>query len=713
MHPPDAPKRRKQTVNERWMLAWVWAAAILPTLMFGVAAWQSYRGAFAQGEADVDHAARMAREHAVRVVQTNELVLDRIDNEIAELGDSKWPSAQARVREHLVRTLKRVPALQALSVWDRDGRLLASTDAPSPAAEVRGNESEFFRLAAADNALPTVYSVTPATGDPNGQLLIMSRRRLDGSGRFTGVVAAAVKPSYFFDFYTELCRTEPGMSLSLFERTGAIVTRMPLPATPVQRAPMSGRMMQRVAAGDDIAVLTITSPVDQRRRLIEFRRVGDTPLYIAAAKAQDEIVAEWRSTLWLLAAFTFPMAVALVYVATIAWRRTRREVQALRELNEEADKRLKIEAALRQSQKLEAMGHLTGGVAHDVNNLLMVVNNNAHLLERLRPGMDTAPALNSIKRAVEAGTRLTRQLLAFSRRQAWRAEVIDLRRWLPSVIDLLRHTLTHDIRIEHEVATNLRLVSVDSAELELALINLAINARDAMPHGGTLRIEVLNARADERFHAQGEFVEIRVSDEGVGIAPEVIERVFEPFFTTKDVGKGTGLGLSQVYGFCTQAGGTALVMSRLGQGTTVSMFLRASGDAAAPVAAPGPEIPAGSGRILLVEDNDDVAQATKALLEGLGYEVARAASAIAGQELLAEAGKAFDCVLSDIVMAGGVDGIELALGLRKSHPGLPVVLMTGYTSRLDAAVAAGLSVIAKPCPPADLATALKRAMDRA
>ena len=717
MQLPDAPKERKQTVSERWMLAWVWAAAIVPAAMFGVAAVQSYRSAFAQGEADVDHAARMANEHALRVVQTNELVFDRIDDEIAELGDAQWPGAQARVRDHLLHTLKRVPALKTLSVWNRDGRLLATTDAPSASAAagaaVQAQDSEFFRLAAVDGASPTVYSVTPASGDPTGQLLLMSRRRVDASGRFAGVVVAAVKPSYFFDYYTELGRTETGMSLSLFERTGAIVTRMPLPSSPVQRAPMSGHMMQRVAAGEDVAMLTITSPVDQRQRLIEYRRVGDTPLYTAAAKAREEIVAEWRSTLWLLAAFTFPLAVALVYVATIAWRRTRREVQALRELNEEADKRLKIEAALRQSQKLEAMGHLTGGVAHDVNNLLMVVNNNAHLLERLRPGMDMTPALNSIKRAVEAGTRLTRQLLAFSRRQAWRAEVIDLRRWLPSVIDLLRHTLTHDIRVEHEVSTDLRLVSVDAAELELALINLAINARDAMPHGGSLRIEVLNARNDERFHAEGEFVEIRVSDQGVGIAPDVIERVFEPFFTTKEIGKGTGLGLSQVYGFCTQAGGTALVMSRVGQGTTVSMFLRATGEAATPAPAPGPEIPEGSGRILLVEDNDDVAQATKSLLDGLGYEVVRATSAIAAQELLAQPGARFDCVLSDIVMAGGMDGIELALGLRKTHPALPVVLMTGYTSRLDAAVAAGLPVIAKPCPPAELAAALRRAVDRA
>lgn len=593
---PHVPKARKQTANERWMLAWIWAAAILPAAMFGVAAWQSHRGAFAQAEADVDHAVRIANEHALRVLQTNELVFDRIDDELADQSDAQVGESRARIEGHLRRVLRRLPALKALTVWDHEGRLMASSGDTSSGTEVRAHERAFFQLPAEQATQGgTYYTVTPDGTESTGQLLVMSRPRHDRSGRFTGVVAAAVRPSFFFDYYTELGRNEPGMSLSLFERSGAIVTRMPLPATAVHQAPMTGLMMQRVANGESAGVLTITSPVDHRPRLIAFRRIGDTPLFTSAAMARDAIVAEWRSTLWLLGAFIVPLALALIYVATVAWRRTRREVGALRELNEEADKRLKIEAALRQSQKLEAMGHLTGGVAHDVNNLLMVVNNNAHLLERMHPGMDPTPALNSIKRAVDAGTRLTRQLLAFSRRQAWRAEVIDLRRWLPSVVDLLRHTLTHDIRIEQEVADDVRTVSVDPAELELALINLAINARDAMPQGGSIRIEVLNARKDERLQMDGDFVEIRLTDEGTGIAPELIERVFEPFFTTKEVGRGTGLGLSQVYGFCTQAGGTALINSRVGHGTAVSMFLRASGDAGLAAASPGPGMPDGLG----------------------------------------------------------------------------------------------------------------------
>jgi two-component system NtrC family sensor kinase len=711
MQSAHSKKPRRTTVNERWMLAWVWAAALLPAAMFAAAAWQSHANAWQQAQADVDHAVRIANEHAQRLMQTHELVFDRIDEELSGLSDAQVIDSHDQIREQLLRTLQRVPALKTLSVWDNDGRLLVTTDEPpAGGSEVRAPDREFFRLATAEaGRTSTRYTVAPDPAESNGQLLMMSRRREDRMGRFVGVVAASIRPGYFFDYYTELGRTEPGLSLSLFDQSGRIITRMPAPQTPMQRAPMTGQMMQRIAAGENAAMLTITSPVDQRRRLIAYRRIDDTPLYTAAGKANEVILAEWRGTLWLLAAFIVPMALALVYVATVARRRTQREVQALRRLNKEADKRLKIEAALRQSQKLEAMGHLTGGVAHDVNNLLMVVNNNAHLLERMRPGMDTTPAINSIKRAVEAGTRLTRQLLAFSRRQAWRAEVIDLRRWLPSVIDLLRHTLTQSIRIEHEVASDIRMVSVDAAELELALINLAINARDAMPQGGVLRILVRNAGKDE-VSLDGEFVEVRVSDEGVGIAPELLERVFEPFFTTKEIGKGTGLGLSQVYGFCKQAGGTAVIHSTVGSGTAVSMFLLAAPESSAPPPPPSTALPEGDGRVLLVEDNDDVAAATAALLERLGYRISRASSAAQALALIDSAEEPFDGVLSDIVMAGGMDGIELALSLRQSRPELPVVLMTGYTSRLEAAIAAGLTVIAKPCQPAELAGALARAM---
>ncbi|HEX6707311.1 MAG TPA: ATP-binding protein [Albitalea sp.] len=703
---PSAAPRPSAT--EAWLRGSMWAAAILPAAMFAIAAVQSHRNAEEQARARIEHAVRIANEHALRVLQSHALAFDRVTEDVAGLNDAEVLHERERIHLRLRQIVDRVPALKSLTVWGRDGRLLVSSDTRVAAGSLSALDRDFFLGAAQPEGSGYYFSELPDAQEWTGQLLMVSHRRLDAGGRFAGVVAAALRPSYFFEFYTELGRTEGGMSISLFRDNGAVITRMPRTAQTVASAPQGGRMMRRVAAGDRSGMFDLVSPVDGVRRLVAFRRISDTPLYTSAAMDHEVVLAQWRSTLWLLGGFTFPMTLALVVIARVAWRRTRREHAALRELNAEADKRLKAEAALRQAQKLEAMGHLTGGVAHDVNNLLMVVNNNAHLLERMGRGGDLSAPIASIKRAVEAGSRLTRQLLAFSRRQAWHAEVIDLRRWLPSVVDLLRHTLTREIQLAFDVAPDAPAVEVDAAELELALINLAINARDAMPQGGELRIAVTRAGPNERL-PPGEYVQIAVSDTGIGIAAELVERVFEPFFTTKEVGKGTGLGLSQVYGFCTQAGGTATLASRLGKGTTVTMFLRATHASAASHGVPG-SIPDASGRVLLVEDNDDVAQATSALLSSIGYQVARASSAAQATSILEPDGVRFDVVLSDIVMAGGTDGLELALALRRSHPRLPVLLMTGYTSRLDAAVAAGFAVIAKPCPPDQLAAALRRAM---
>jgi two-component system NtrC family sensor kinase len=699
--------KRLNSATERWLLASMWAAAVLPAAMFGIAAIDSYRSAFRQAEFEVEHAARIANEHALRVLQTNALAFDRLTEEVSGPSDEELVASQEQVRGRLRQIVDRIPALRSLGVWSADGTLLVASDKrtlpPSPGPRA------FLQAAAPQEDSGYLFGTVADPLEQRGQLLLVSHRRLDAAGRFAGLVSAAVSPAYFHDFYTELARSRPGMAISLFLADGGIVTRMPRSATPMASAPPGGPMMRRVAAGEHAGVMRIASPLDGLERVIAFRRISGTPLYTAAGIATEVVEAQWRATVGVLALFTFPLAVALLVIARVAWKRTRREYAALHELNAEADRRLKVEAALRQAQKLEALGHLTGGVAHDVNNLLMVVNNNAHLMERLRAkGGDITTPLASIKRAVEAGARLTRQLLAFSRRQAWRAEVVDLRQWLPSVIDLLRHTLTRDIQLRLDVAPDVRCVEIDTAELELALINLAINARDAMPHGGSLEIRVRNAAGHERL-APGEYVEMAVTDTGTGIAPDVLERVFEPFFTTKEVGKGTGLGLSQVYGFCTQAGGTATVQSRPGAGTTVHMLLRATRAAAGAPEFAG-AIPDASGRVLMVEDNDEVAQATGALLSSIGYAVERTASASQAVARLADSASRFDVVLCDIVMAGDTDGLELALALKRTHPKLPVLLMTGYTSRLDAAMAAGFQVIAKPCPPDQLAAALRRAM---
>jgi CheY-like chemotaxis protein len=371
----------------------------------------------------------------------------------------------------------------------------------------------------------------------------------------------------------------------------------------------------------------------------------------------------------------------------------------------EADKAHQV---VLQNQRLEALGQLTGGVAHDFNNLLMVVSNYAYLLRARQPGAAQSPELAGIQRAVATGAKLTRQLLAFARRQPVRPEPVQLQARLPELVSLLKASLGSRVSVTCEVAADTAPVLVDPAEFELALINLAVNARDAMPDGGSVRVTAAN-------QADGTVL-LRVADTGTGIPADVLPRVFEPFFTTKPVGHGTGLGLSQVIGFAQQAGGTASIESSTPAGTVIVFSLPAlrpqdmvaegaqqSGAAAS--------VQAGA-TVLLVEDNQELAAVTAQVLREAAYGVTVADSGDAARTLL-ESGAVFDVVLSDVRMPGDMDGIKLAQWLRSEWPALPVMLMTGYTAELEQARQLGLQVLPKPSPPDALLEALRRELAEA
>jgi signal transduction histidine kinase/ActR/RegA family two-component response regulator len=364
-----------------------------------------------------------------------------------------------------------------------------------------------------------------------------------------------------------------------------------------------------------------------------------------------------------------------------------------------------------QSQRLEALGQLTGGVAHDFNNLLMVVKTNVHLLKAQVPQLAENAPLERIQRATETGAQLTRQLLAFARRQPLRPEAIELRTRVPDVLALVRPALGAAIELEAEIHPDAGAIVADASEFELALINLAMNARDAMPTGGRLMVRVAPA-ADRPDSDRTCVVEMR--DTGTGIAREVLARIFEPFFTTKPVGKGTGLGLSQVHGFVTQIGGQVQVESEPGSGTTIRLLLPAVDGAHQVQRASAPEVRRFDGRgarILLVEDNEAVATSTEELLRTSNYVVERLPSGDAAKSLLATSAD-YECILSDIRMPGATDGIALATWLRQHRPALPIVLMTGYTTELRQAVQLGLEVVPKPSTPETLLAVLEAARRR-
>lgn len=307
----------------------------------------------------------------------------------------------------------------------------------------------------------------------------------------------------------------------------------------------------------------------------------------------------------------------------------------------------------------------------------------------------------AIERAAERGERLTRQLLTFSRRQILRPEAVDLRRRAGEITDLLSRSLRDDISINVELAEDLWPILADPTELELALLNIGVNARDAMLQGGRFRLGARNLRSlGPEIPSQGlsgEFVELTLSDTGAGMTPEVLARAFEPYFTTKPVGLGSGLGLSQVYGFAQQSGGTATIASAPGKGTRITLYLpraRSAGAAAEPAPAPT-GVSAPGLRILLVEDDAEVADATAELLAETGWRIEQVPNGEAAITLI-ERDQSFGLVLSDLVMPGEIGGLELARILRRRRPELPVVLATGYSGYGEQALADGFTLIEKP-----------------
>src|SRR5205085_8995078 len=330
-----------------------------------------------------------------------------------------------------------------------------------------------------------------------------------------------------------------------------------------------------------------------------------------------------------------------------------------------------------ESQKLDALGQLTGGVAHDFNNLLMIITGNVHTLKKaVGDNARFQRAVTAIENAANRGASLTNQLLTFARRQSVNPQPINPAERIEAIRQVLS-TGGGGVSLAFDIDSNVWPVTVDVSELETALVNLVVNARDAMPTGGTITIGAHNRTASDDT---GDHVAISVADTGTGIAPDVLDKIFDPFFTTKPIGKGTGLGLSQVHGFVHQAGGTVKVASELGKGTEITILLPRETLARKSDTIDATES-GGSGTVLLVEDNPDVASVSISLLEQLGYTVRRVADAEAAVREIERDG--VDLVFSDIVMPGKMDGLALAHRLREIRPGLPVLLATGYS---DAAI---------------------------
>jgi two-component system NtrC family sensor kinase len=667
------------------------AVVVLPVALFAYAAWETYRALDAVATERVERTLDVLQEHALRVFQTIDRTIAETNEVLRGLSDDQIRAEEAWLHDRLRETHQALPTIESIWAFDRDGRPLFSTTVLPVPPTLDNSDRDYFRAQATEDTGTFIGSVISARiGDHS--FFVVSRRRPTRDGRFNGIVAMTVPPTNFRSFYARVVEGT-ALSAGLIRADGAFLARYPVVDDATSRLTTNSAFVKAIAVQPDRGSYTTATETEGIERRISYRKLPGYPVYVHAGFTNGALWDQLRSTMTAHLVFGLPATALLLLLSTLALRRTR-------EFLAETQRREIAEAALKQAQRLEALGQLTGGVAHDFNNLLTVVNGNVERLRRDIHDSRHVRALDAIDKAARRGSSLTRQLLTFSRMQTVVPVVVQLCRQLPKLREMLQSSLRGDIALTLDISDRLWPARVDLGELELAILNLAINARDAMPNGGTLTLSARNATlagGSTIDDVRGDVVAISVRDTGIGIPTEILPKVFEPFFTTKEVGKGTGLGLSQVYGFAKQAGGTATVTSEVGRGTEITIYLPRSQEAADGEDEDRTSVHElrGEGTILLVEDNAEIAEVTKSNLEQLGYRVVQAMHADAALETI-EKNRTIDLVFSDIVMPGAMNGLDLARRLRELRPELPIILTTGYSSALNTATPAGFTLLSKP-----------------
>lgn len=693
------------TVRRRTLIALLVAAIVLPCVYVAAMAYNDLRTREADATDTTLRTVRVAEEHALKVFDMNEALDARIVELMQGLNDDGIRADEALFHEKLDAIGGGYPQVSSVSIFGRNGDLLASSRfSPPPRVSIATRE-DFTGIR--DGRVVDHVSrlmVSQASGET---VFNMGVARNDDAGAFAGLVSVALRPGYFSDFYRDLLGAGSPMDMGLVRSDGSILAFYPPP--PSQTATITTRSPLRdaLARGDEAGVVRMRSQLVGDDVILAYRRVGSYPVYVSCGYRTSAIWSAWWRHLSLLVVSMFTPSIALWCVIWLSLRRLAAEEEAWERWQAEASMRRSIESAYRQARKMEALGNLVGSVAHDFNNLLMIVSANVQIARRRgAPGLDRE--LSAVERALKSGQSLTRQLLGVARKQPLRNETIHVGRWLPACRELLRASLGAKVSLVVDVDEDVWPVLVDVAEFELALINLAVNARDAMPNGGrfTLRARNIGFRPGEGFPLDGDFVQISLEDSGTGMPPEVLARAFEPLYTTKPKGMGTGLGLPQVFAFCERSGGLAAIDSAIGAGTSVHLYLPRA--LHAPLAPRPPEPRADDAhprqglRVLLVEDNDEVAAGTEALLQMMGHHVTRANDAASALRLVESAhagdGSAppFDLVISDIHMPGEMNGIDLAEAVQSVAPKLPIILVTGYAEELERARNAEVRVLSKP-----------------
>jgi two-component system NtrC family sensor kinase len=700
--------RRDATV--RLLTVLMAAVVLVPAALFAYAGLLNYRTTFVLADERIERSLDVVDEHATKVFQSVNLTLTAFEARINGLSDDQIRASQQAIHLQLKDFVAQLTAVNGVWLFDANGRtLVTSFRFPAP-QELEVKDRDYFRAHVEGDAGTYVGEVIlPRVSDQ--PFFAVSRRRPSADGTFTGVIVAALLPGDFHRFYQRLAQ-QRGSNYTMVRDDGNVLTRYPGPLFPLVRLDQASGFMQMISRNPQGGFYTTVSQVDDTVRRIAVRKLFGLPVYISTGLGVTELKEEWRATMASHLVFGLPATLLMALLVWLTLRRTN-------ELYAEATRRMAAEDTLRQSQKMEAVGQLTGGVAHDFNNLLTIIIGNLEIALRKGVGERVERVLNNALTGAQKAAQLTQRLLAFSRRQPLDPKSVDANKLIGGMSDLLRRALGEQIDMEVVGGGGLWRTEVDPAELEAAILNLALNARDAMPEGGNLTIETSNAFLDEHYVREygvkaGQYVLISVTDTGKGMPREILDRAFEPFFTTKVSGQGTGLGLSQVYGFIKQSGGHVKIYSEVGQGTTVKLYLPRQQVVNEPQQPPKSEPPRpGSGEVILVvEDDEGVREYVTEVLKELNYRVMSAPDGAEALRLLKDPEKHVDLLLTDVVLPG-MNGRQLAEAVMPLRPGLRVLFMTGYSrnaivhqGRLDP----GVFLIQKPLSAATLAAKIREVM---